>query len=308
MCPATLEPEVLESNPDLYQKLCVDLQDLTPQFSKPYARHLFDSGDEKAARRLDLCGKFFRRHQDSDGHLFWENSQRCMMSTCPFCSRKQAADLIDRYSVLSSTIGSRFVRLEVPHLIGEKVRKLLSKHLGKQTPILSNTGWRRGSLTTKLLVSASAASFPMKLTASLRALDSSIIISEHEPEQFRRVLEYVLAPDLPGDFAALDQLRALKRKVKFQGMSQADRKKLFVKDTPPPLTNNFPQEGEVYEQLKLKCPEEGCTGHAVRKVPKCPMCGKPSIRHTQWTTRVLHTHEEQWTEIEIAEIPCSKAA
>lgn len=265
-----------------------------PPSLKGYALYLFNQGEmgsklRAKAARIQECCQFFRKHKDAVGHV-WTITYSCMCRTCPTCAEVFAERDRVKYSLLEPLCPGEFLYLEVNDFAAAKVRRALGK---LKMPLLSKVGWKSGYPVAKMMLLALPTSIPSKTLNKIRQLDMEIKITTCDRSQFAEILDRVTKADLPIAYDDLLSIEQGKRRVHFQGVSQARRKELFVQ-VEKDITNNFTENSL-----------EDLSSPMARPLSVCPKCGLPSISHTQKLHLGASLKEERWTRPEVASSPPS---
>ncbi len=256
-------------------------QDPTPQFDRPFARALYAAGLEKKAARAERCQKYFRWHTDAAGHKFSVSSCRCGIGGCERCAQYKAILEYRKYRALSMYVHDSLTYLEIRREAGKAARSIL-KHLG---PILSKVGWKDGRWVEKVLLCFPAAAIPTAVVHALRLLDTHLLLESYLESHFPDVLRGTLSPDLPPTTemrVAMERSRW--RRLTFQGMRREERRKLHAID-PKPIACNLEPE------------------FSPEPAPRCPRCGQPAIRRSQWLSKDVPEAELQWESLVFAPPP-----
>lgn len=245
-------------------------------FKNPYHQYVADHHSAELAGRMEACGTEIRKEKCAKGHVT-VHAFYCNKKSCLVCAELIAQAQFKRYSLLDKDHFHGVTYIEVSQAAGAKARKAL--HRMKRVKILSKDGWRNNRLTCGILLLAPAAAIPEKIFRELQALDPELEIVSHERTEFLALLKKVLNPALPPSFA--DRLAmeiGKKRQISFLGATQAERKKLAVKE------NSHTDNLQDSEQTK--------------KAPICQKCGSPIVCRTRRMLIGTLLADEHWYDLD----------
>jgi hypothetical protein len=117
--------------PEQINRLCNEPQPVgdTPDYESKVARRLHELGFPKLADRVDNCGCWYRYHEckGPDGHMYKENSSRCMkLHACVRCALRNAELQLQKFSPLAEYMSGQFTYLTVTGLGNIPIEELKS--------------------------------------------------------------------------------------------------------------------------------------------------------------------------------------
>lgn len=254
--PFTYPPEF---TPEQIYILENEPQDLTPKYSKPFAQFLYTNDEPKSARRFERCSTWWDKHRLRNGNIVTRNLNPCHeVTACENCAHLRFEEEFERYSVLERVIPESFTYVVTTPERSAAIRKLLKK----LAPILSRFSWQpeanhiAGHFESRILLCATSHAIPYKILQKIREIDPHVWIKSYGTSRFRKVLERMLMPTLPEEYANRLILKRYKRRLVFEGANQATRKLLF--DTKGKFISNKNSEDEVKIPF---CTIKNCVAH-----------------------------------------------
>lgn len=255
----------------------------TPQelgkFDTAYGQYVADHHSPDVAGRIEECGTIIRKHKDARGHV-WVTTHYCEKKSCQTCANRIAERELAKYSVLDKETFSACTYLEYDRAAGAKVRKAL-RRMG-QTLAISKEGWRHDRWTCGTILLAPPEAIPERVLRRLYSLDPLLEIVRHERNQFLALLNKLLHPVMPEDFAERLSMESKdgkrRRQIFFQGASNEKRRTLFVSEESN--TDNVPKDSSK---------KHACC---------CPRCGLPEISRTLRMPIGSLLKDEHWIPVE----------